>query len=227
VEIILPTGGTHRTKAAEDAWKSLLTMMEEKYGLDQKLEVPRGRVLELAEAIQTQKAREIWESDAVFGSDAGWKEILEAAFKNDLDWPQLQRPALSPVVVASALALAPTPRQLLTMPARFGKDSYTDVPAFSVGWPLLSVKPRLDKHGRQRVDLRDFTETLLRVLGGETSEKTIEAWIKKQAWDRMLAKARQDWPKLQDFLLDPANDKDKEAKQQGAQGLKVEVLPDK
>src|SRR5262245_48285125 len=103
VEIILPTGGTHRTKLAEEAWKNLLAQLEgpepEGYNLKQKLEVPRGRVLELAEAIQTQKAREIWESEAVFGNDAGWKELINAAFKNDLDWPQLQRPALTPVVL--------------------------------------------------------------------------------------------------------------------------------
>src|SRR5262245_55840920 len=46
VEIILPTGGTHRTKAAEDAWKSLLAKLEGPppgYSLKQKLEVGRGR----------------------------------------------------------------------------------------------------------------------------------------------------------------------------------------
>src|SRR5262245_28852564 len=107
VEIILPTGGTHRTKAAEEAWKSLIASLEEEYELHGKLEVPRGRVQELAEAIQLRKARQIWESDKVFGSSEGWKRLLDATFHNEREWPQLHKPAVTPAVVANVVAVAP------------------------------------------------------------------------------------------------------------------------
>src|SRR5207248_8618117 len=45
VEIILPTGGTHRTERAEAAWNALLADMEKKWGV-QELQVGRGKALE-------------------------------------------------------------------------------------------------------------------------------------------------------------------------------------
>src|SRR5687768_516206 len=61
VEIILPTGGIHRTKKAEEAWNALLEKMSEKYELKETIEVGRGRIIELADKIQTVKSRDIWE----------------------------------------------------------------------------------------------------------------------------------------------------------------------
>src|SRR5438876_6724835 len=51
VEIIPPTGGTHRTKKAEEAWNALLTAMQKHYELTENLEVGRGKILALADKI--------------------------------------------------------------------------------------------------------------------------------------------------------------------------------
>src|SRR4051812_23695839 len=47
VEIVLPTGGSHRAAKAEEVWQTLLGKLRTKYGVAN-LEVGRGRVLELA-----------------------------------------------------------------------------------------------------------------------------------------------------------------------------------
>src|SRR5262245_39089790 len=56
IEIILPTGGTHRAKKAEEVWKKVLDDMKEQFlaGIPQanELEVGRGKILELADRIQ-------------------------------------------------------------------------------------------------------------------------------------------------------------------------------
>src|SRR5947209_6362803 len=62
IEIILPTGGTHRTRKAEEIWKKLLEDMKEQFlkGMDKKdtdkLQVGRGKTLELADKIQQIKS---------------------------------------------------------------------------------------------------------------------------------------------------------------------------
>src|SRR5438105_8133762 len=65
VEIILPTGGKHRAQAAEEAWQELLDKLQTKYKLKDKLEIGRGKVLDLAETIHRQKAEAIWASPKV------------------------------------------------------------------------------------------------------------------------------------------------------------------
>src|ERR1700688_4580068 len=55
IEIILPTGGTYRTKKAEAQWEALLAEVKDKFlpHHDGKLAVGRGKVLELADLVQT------------------------------------------------------------------------------------------------------------------------------------------------------------------------------
>src|SRR5438105_2338710 len=65
VEIILPTGGVERAEAAEEAWQELLDKLQTKYKLKDKLEIGRGKVLDLAETIHRQKAEAIWASPKV------------------------------------------------------------------------------------------------------------------------------------------------------------------
>src|SRR6266540_3401926 len=62
IEIILPTGGTHRAKKAEKAWDELLGAVSDKYELRERIEVGRGKILELADRIQVQQSRHIWET---------------------------------------------------------------------------------------------------------------------------------------------------------------------
>src|SRR5262249_40175913 len=63
VEIILPTGGVARGKKAEQDWQELLREMERKYELGKgTLEVPRGRIQELAERIQQTVGERKWQA---------------------------------------------------------------------------------------------------------------------------------------------------------------------
>src|SRR5438034_9488158 len=78
VEIILPTGGTHRTKKAEEAWQDLLTKIEDKYQGVGKLDVPRGKVLELADRVQGALSKKKWES-VLFTSKAAWDRLIHRA----------------------------------------------------------------------------------------------------------------------------------------------------
>src|SRR5436190_13800558 len=63
IEIILPTGGTYRTKKAEAQWDALLKEVKAKFvGTYQgELAVGRGKVLELADRVQTIQSEELWE----------------------------------------------------------------------------------------------------------------------------------------------------------------------
>src|SRR5262245_4723370 len=84
VEIILPTGGTHRAKAADDAWKELLRKLERDNTLKEgSLDVGRGRVIDLGEAIHRQMAEAKWAGEDVFGTEEAWRELLEAAYEEE------------------------------------------------------------------------------------------------------------------------------------------------
>src|SRR5690349_6447223 len=90
VEIILPTGGTHRAEVAEKAWSELLKKFADKYEVKD-LEVGRGRILELANAIHTQKSEAVW-SKNVFGSPQGWRDFLRKTYDSDFKFPRLKNP---------------------------------------------------------------------------------------------------------------------------------------
>jgi SecD/SecF fusion protein len=85
VEIILPTGGTHRTKKAEEAWNALLAAMEEHFHLTEKLEIGRGKNLALADKIQQIKSKGIWDTK-LFNDDASWQRLKDSAYTK---WPDL------------------------------------------------------------------------------------------------------------------------------------------
>src|SRR5947209_19461402 len=56
VEIILPTGGAHRVRKAEEDWDKLLAEMQQKYKLKDKPEASRGKIQELTDRIHQQLA---------------------------------------------------------------------------------------------------------------------------------------------------------------------------
>src|SRR5262245_9645265 len=85
VEIILPTGGTHRAKKAEQAWNKLLNEMQVNFKLVDRIEVGRGRVLELADKIQVTKSKGIWENK-LFSEPEAWQKVKASAYKT---WPDL------------------------------------------------------------------------------------------------------------------------------------------
>ena len=76
VEIILPTGGTHRIRKAEEDWDNLLTGMQKKYGLKDKPDASRGKVQELTDRIHQQLAMKVWEQK-LFNNSKDWKKLLD------------------------------------------------------------------------------------------------------------------------------------------------------
>src|SRR5262245_60902896 len=106
VEIILPTGGTHRIKKAEEVWNKLLQDVEDEYKKRypqlkrEDFEVGRGRVLELADRIQLAISKTIWE-DKLFASDAAWARLKKKAYET---WaaltPDLKKSQVNPKVEA-------------------------------------------------------------------------------------------------------------------------------
>jgi preprotein translocase subunit SecD len=80
VEIILPTGGIHRIKKAEEAWNKLLEDISLEYKLKDTIEVGRGKIIELADKIQSITSRGIWE-EKLFGDPKAWDNLKKAAIK--------------------------------------------------------------------------------------------------------------------------------------------------
>jgi SecD/SecF fusion protein len=78
VEIILPTGGAHRVRKAEQDWDNLLKEMQKKYNLPHPPEASRGKVQELADRIHQQLALKVWDQE-LFKNAADWKALLARA----------------------------------------------------------------------------------------------------------------------------------------------------
>ena len=73
VEIILPTGGVERNERAEEEWQNLLNQLKVDYKLEQKPQVPRGRVQELTDYVLLKKQEEVWEK-MLYGTPQARKE---------------------------------------------------------------------------------------------------------------------------------------------------------
>jgi SecD/SecF fusion protein len=186
VEIILPTGGTHRAKKAEDNWKALLDEMKQKYDIKGPFDVSRGHILELAERIQVVQSEEIWEKKLYGKGDtkASAEEKKEQAEawallkKNARDYEQGGWAELDDLLTANRLNLAtnkmgPNPNFKPKALAEWDKLPQGDLKLF----------------GR-------FIEKELAPTSEPTSEKTVQTWIRKQAWEEMMRRARQAWPEL-------------------------------
>ncbi len=160
IEIILPTGGTYRALKAEEIWKGILEKMKTEFlkGMSDaekdKLQVGRGKTLELADKVQAIKAEKIWKKE-LFDDKDGWKRFQAGALKY---WAVL--------------------------------DNDQDLKE-----GLEAIKPG-------QVD--EFTKYVLESLAhtkDPTTTKTIQNWIKLQAWDETMTLARQKWS-----FLEPAKD---------------------
>jgi SecD/SecF fusion protein len=158
VEIILPTGGTHRIAKAEKAWEEVLASVTNEYKLTERIEVGRGKILELADKIQVTQSRHIWETK-LFNEPAVWAKLKKAAYER---WADLD---LNPKAKATIEEL---------------DGEKTD---------------RLGKFATRLFDALAPTEAA-------QSENSIESWIKQQAWEEMLSRARKKWPELERFKED-------------------------
>ncbi len=150
VEIVLPTGGTHRAQVAQEKWQELLDKVAVQYKLKERIEVGRGRVLELAERVQQAESAKVWK-DRLFNDPAAWKRLITNAREY---WPTLDVDEKAKAQV-KALETSTTAG-----------------------------------------DLKRFTETILKALdktSEATTDKTIQAWLKQQAWEETMLRARQKW----------------------------------
>src|SRR5262249_8268975 len=67
VEIILPTGGSHRANKAEKAWADLLAKIQAQWPEVGQLEVPRGRTQELIDRVHQRRLEKVWKGQ-IFGN---------------------------------------------------------------------------------------------------------------------------------------------------------------
>jgi SecD/SecF fusion protein len=173
IEIILPTGGTHRTQKAEEIWKKLLTNLQgallESYKGE--LQVGRGKILELADQIQTIQSEELWQKK-LFSDKDGWQRLQESALKY---WAKIDND------------IKGDPKRTPPIP-----------PNKALGKKLYSIEPG---------DLKGFADFVLATLAkteNPTTKKTIQNWIKKQAWDETMSRVREKWAvKWADSMVHP------------------------
>lgn len=167
IEIILPTGGTHRAKKAEENWKEVVDALKKSELLDagipksevDKLEVGRGKILELADRIQAIRSETLWRKE-LFTDPEGWKRLQQNALKY---WAKIDNPDDA------------------------GRADYKE--------QLLALPPG---------DLKGFTDLVLEALANtdyQTTPKTIQNWIKIQAWNETMTLAREKWK-----FLEPAKE---------------------
>jgi SecD/SecF fusion protein len=160
IEIILPTGGTHRAKKADATWKGLLTSMQKEFLPNYKgeLEVGRGKMLELADRIQSIQSESVWREKLFSDKDA---------------WARLQKNAL---------------------------DYWAQIDLQIQGDPAKGIEP--NEELKKRFDsippgnLTDFSKLVIETLEKTpypTTKKTVQSWIKKQAWEETMTQIRLKW----------------------------------
>jgi SecD/SecF fusion protein len=192
VEIVLPTGGAERARAAQDAWNELLKRMKERWLdkykdlKDKDLEITRGHVQELIETIQARIAEHVWKT-RVFNDPKIWQDLIARAQnrvpaedKEDRGWTNLQL-AYTPAALASLAGLGASPGRPLVTAAGYGANFASLTPAGR----LWSVPVG---------DLKGLVEALSDELTGIAEPKAIESWVKRQAWNNLLRRVQKEWP---------------------------------
>ena len=159
--IILPTGGTHRTKRAEDKWRALVEAIEKDpnfipAGSKKKLEVGRGKILELADRIQSIQSESLWQ-DKLFKDPVSWNRLLNNALEN---WAAIDN-------------------------NKAAKQK------------LLELKP-----GNIDAFAAFVEKTLAKMPHAATTPKTIQNFLKKQAWIETLTQVREKWKYLEPYKDD-------------------------
>jgi SecD/SecF fusion protein len=174
IEIILPTGGTHRTKKAEENWKTLLDHMktiflkDEPEPVKESLQVGRGKTLDLADQIQVIRSEKLWK-DKLFSTKEGWKRLQDKALA---DWAIIEEDDTRDP--DGKLVLGPKHKKLLELP---------------VG----------DVKGFERFIIDDALANTKYAI----TSKVMKSWLKKQAWEEMMTLGRDnEWVLYK--LTDPA-----------------------
>ncbi len=162
IEIILPTGGTHRAKKAEDRWRELLAELDTAFvpkDSKRKLEVGRGKILELADQIQSIQSDTRWQKE-LFSTSESWKRLQEKSLEY---WALIYNNPEKRAAIASLEI-----------------GNFDGIPSRPAGSP----------------NQLGFTKYVLNALNKTqyaTTPKTIQNWIKKQAWDETMTQIREKW----------------------------------
>jgi len=158
IEIILPTGGTHRTKKADDVWQKVLEDTKTEFGIKEPLEVGRGKILELADRIQSIESKVKWQ-DNLFKDPKTWDRMLKELRNN---WAKIDNDIL-------------------------GDKATNRPPNKELEKKLYAIPPG---------DVKAVEELLLTYLAGSdsaTTPKTVQSWVKKQAWEETMTRIRHKW----------------------------------
>jgi SecD/SecF fusion protein len=183
VEIILPTGGEHRAKLAQKRWEALLEKSKDTWKLKE-LDVPRGRVHELVDRIQTEVTERIW-ANKVFNNPEAWKELIDNTVNK---WKQLERLPVEPRAVGTFLSL-----QFSAIPggnlAGIAGMQPVALANLQPPRPPADVLLRKLKPG----DLKGFREIISNEFELEefVPNPSIPTWLKEQAWNTLVQRIRQ------------------------------------
>lgn len=186
IEIILPTGGSERAQKAEKAWAKLIAEMKaelEKDGVKANLDVPRGKIFELADQIQILQSSDKWENklfrDAPPAKDAV-KEAPKDTPKDGKDVKDIAKDA----------------------PKDLGEAAWKKLKNEAVEYwaglePYRKEMNALDSQPNRLKALSEFIVTKMANHPDEnTSEKVVDSWIKKQAWNELLVRIENKWESL-------------------------------
>lgn len=197
VEIVLPTGGKYRSEKADEDWQELLAGLRTKYGISgaeevEKTNVPRGRIYELADAIQLLESQNLW-GKQLLNTQEAWDRMTK--FTSDIKGDDAKAKA-----ARDALQ-----KQNNTEPRSaeyyFGEDLINaKVPIEPGGEPIPAPQAirslwtaEKDKDGNvKEVDIEKLVSVIDRALAGTnsaTNEATIKLWIKNHAWNQLIQKA--------------------------------------
>jgi len=206
VEIILPTGGKYRSEKADRDWQELVSKIESEYTIEdaedkKKLEVPRGRIFELADAVQLIKAQNLW-GERLLNNQEAWDRMTM--------FTDMAKTAKEREEITERNDKEPRSAEFF-----FGSDLLNAKVALKEGQepqPAPQVIRALWKPG-ENVDLTMLVKVIDKALastGSATSEAVVKMWIKNHAWHQLLQKAMHrkdktesgevvDWTWLQNF----------------------------
>jgi SecD/SecF fusion protein len=195
VEIILPTGGPERAARADAQWRDLIQKLsakvKQKYGeqFDVKgLNVPRGRVQELAERIQHTIAESTWEKK-LYANTAELKALFARA-EGTTGEDDAELKALKPLYQARRDAQAEWDSRLSAALT----EALARKPASPFAWgdeaaalekSLAAEMPRILKP-LEPTSLRGMIEEAKKRVNDFAKEREVEAWFKAQAWNRLV-----------------------------------------
>src|SRR6516225_2073631 len=174
VEIVLPTGGTYRAKIAAEKWKALIADVAE----EMEKRNPNLKVVVAEKQIEVGRGRfqELSERVQEVESKQIWQKVFSEpdAWKRMIDNAALKVDAYWPILGA-------------------------------VKGPHRSKFEALLNDPKARGDLPKLGNLILQELeaaGDPSSEKVVQAWLKQQAWEEMMARARERWPFLKPYKED-------------------------